>query len=383
MIGTTGQILRVVSGAPAWGTDYVGTVTSVGGTGTVNGITLTGTVTSSGNLTLGGTLGSIANSQLSNSAVTIGSTSISLGATSTTLAGLTGVTSSAITDSGLTSGRVTYATTGGLLTDSANLQFDGSNLGIGVTPNAWPTGGKAIQASSSGLFGNGGSLVLASNLYFDSTYTAKYITTNVAGMLLYNSTGAGGWFWFNAPSGTAGTTATLTQAMVLDNNGNLLVAATAAGDGKVRISASANSFNILKIDDTGSTGGNYIQFLNSSGSNAGTINHVSSTAVLYNTTSDYRLKTVTGSVTGQGERIDALKPIDYQWTESGQQSRGFLAHEFQEVYPDSVSGTKDALDDDGKPVYQAMQASSSEVIADFVAELQSLRARVAQLETKV
>jgi hypothetical protein len=35
---------------------YVGTVTSVGGTGTVSGITLTGTVTSSGSLTLGGTL---------------------------------------------------------------------------------------------------------------------------------------------------------------------------------------------------------------------------------------------------------------------------------------------------------------------------------------
>jgi hypothetical protein len=35
---------------------FVGTVTSVGGTGTVSGITLTGTVTSTGNLTLGGTL---------------------------------------------------------------------------------------------------------------------------------------------------------------------------------------------------------------------------------------------------------------------------------------------------------------------------------------
>ena len=35
---------------------YVGTVTSVGGTGTVNGISLSGTVTSSGNLTLGGAL---------------------------------------------------------------------------------------------------------------------------------------------------------------------------------------------------------------------------------------------------------------------------------------------------------------------------------------
>lgn len=70
-----------------------GTVTSVGSTGTVNGITLTGTVTSSGNLTLGGTLGGIGNSQLTNSAVTIGSTSVSLGATATTLAGLTSVNS--------------------------------------------------------------------------------------------------------------------------------------------------------------------------------------------------------------------------------------------------------------------------------------------------
>jgi hypothetical protein len=38
---------------------FVGTVTSVGGTGTVNGITLTGTVTTSGDLTLGGTLSGV------------------------------------------------------------------------------------------------------------------------------------------------------------------------------------------------------------------------------------------------------------------------------------------------------------------------------------
>ena len=139
--------------------------------------------------------------------------------------------------------------------------------------------------------------------------------------------------------------------------------------------------NILKLDDTGTTGGNYIQFLNSSGSNAGTINHASSTAVTYNTTSDYRLKNVTNSVTGQGARIDALKPIDYQWKEGGQQARGFLAHEFQEIYASSVTGTKDAVDADGNPVYQGMQASSAEVIADLVAEIQSLRKRLTALES--
>lgn len=41
-----------------------------------------------------------------------------------------------VTDTGLTSGRVTYATTGGLLTDSANLTFTGTRLGINKTSPA-------------------------------------------------------------------------------------------------------------------------------------------------------------------------------------------------------------------------------------------------------
>jgi hypothetical protein len=100
-------------------------------------------------------------------------------------------------------------------------------------------------------------------------------------------------------------------------------------------------------------------------------------AVVYNTTSDYRLKTVTGAVTGQGSRIDALKPVDYQWKEGNTSARGFLAHEFQAVYPNSVTGTKDAVDANGNPKYQGMQAGTAEVIADLVAEIQSLRQRLA------
>jgi hypothetical protein len=142
--------------------------------------------------------------------------------------------------------------------------------------------------------------------------------------------------------------------------------------------ASAIGQDINDADDQANS--TFVQF-RVQGTQAGTIKRVASTsAVVYNTTSDYRLKNVVGAVTGQGSRIDALKPIDYQWKQGNTPARGFLAHEFQEVYPSSVSGTKDAVDAEGKPVYQAMQASTSEVIADLVAELQSLRARVAQLE---
>jgi hypothetical protein len=132
----------------------------------------------------------------------------------------------------------------------------------------------------------------------------------------------------------------------------------------------------------------------SNAAEAGSITRVAQTAaVTYNTTSDYRLKNNQAPLTGSGEFIDALKPKTWDWV-SGGKATGFIAHEFAEVSPSSVTGEKDAtqeeeyIDSSGVkatrtvPLYQGMQASSSEVIANLVAELQSLRKRVATLEAK-
>jgi hypothetical protein len=160
--------------------------------------------------------------------------------------------------------------------------------------------------------------------------------------------------------------------------GELLVGGTSpTGSGKLCVVYDGNLFNGLALNDTASVSGAGYSYFQIGGTTIGSINRVGATsAVIYNTTSDYRLKTVVGSVTGHGSRIDALKPIDYLWTEGGQQARGFLAHEFQTVYPNSVTGDKDAVDADGNPKYQSMQAATSEVIADLVAEIQSLRQRL-------
>jgi hypothetical protein len=77
------------------------------------------------------TLTNIGNASLVNSSVTVGSTNIALGATSTTLAGLTGVTSSTFTNSSLTAARVVFSNAGGVQTDSANLTFNGTVLTAG------------------------------------------------------------------------------------------------------------------------------------------------------------------------------------------------------------------------------------------------------------
>jgi len=116
--------------------------------------------------------------------------------------------------------------------------------------------------------------------------------------------------------------------------------------------------------------------------NGATVGSITSSgaATAYNTSSDYRLKDAVAPLTGSGAFIDGLQPKRWVWKSNGEQGVGFLAHEVQAVSPGSVVGQKDAVGVDGRPVYQAMEYGSAEFIANIIAELQSLRARVAALE---
>jgi hypothetical protein len=194
--------------------------------------------------------------------------------------------------------------------------------------------------------------------------------------------------------------------------GTLGVTGILTGSTSVNVTSSGALYNLINLKDTvDQSGATYVQFLNSAGGGTGSIARVGTTnAVAYNTTSDYRLKNNQAPLVGSGAFIDALQPKTWEWAESGIKAAGFIAHEFAEVSPSSVSGEKDAteeeeyevspaidatLDEDGKeltpavaavkatrtvPLYQGMQASSSEVMANIVAELQLLRNRVAALE---
>ena len=97
----------------------------------------------------------------------------------------------------------------------------------------------------------------------------------------------------------------------------------------------------------------------------------------YNTTSDYRAKDIIGPVTGSGALIDSTPVYMGKMKDATQERPMFIAHE---VPAYAHTGEKDAVDADGKPVYQQMDASA--LIPVMWAEIQSLRARVAQLESK-
>jgi hypothetical protein len=140
--------------------------------------------------------------------------------------------------------------------------------------------------------------------------------------------------------------------------------------------SSGESLNLDRFTTEGKT-----QVLRYAGTEVGNIS-VTASATAYNTSSDYRLKDKPQPLTGSGAFIDSLKPKTWAWKSDGSKGVGFIAHEVQEVSPGSVVGEKDAVDAEGNPVYQAMEYGSAEFIANIIAELQSLRARVAQLEAK-
>jgi hypothetical protein len=158
------------------------------------------------------------------------------------------------------------------------------------------------------------------------------------------------------------------------SSGNLMAGRTSALAG-ARISAETSTGSPTFASYGPTTGTEYaFDFVNPNGIVGSITTNGSATA--FNTSSDYRLKDNPQPLNGSGAFIDALKPKTWKWKVDGSVGVGFIAHEVQEVSPNSVVGEKD-----GEQM-QAMEYGSAEFIANIIAELQSLRARVAQLEAK-
>ena len=151
-------------------------------------------------------------------------------------------------------------------------------------------------------------------------------------------------------------------AATIDSSGNLLVGGTA-------------NPNSGKIASNVANSARFMSFVNNSNSaEIGYIQNNSGTAVIYSTSSDYRLKDNIAPMVGALDKVSALKPVTYTWKSTGENGQGFIAHELQEVCPEAVCGVKDEINEEGKPVYQGIDTSF--LVATLTAAIQELNAKV-------
>ena len=108
-------------------------------------------------------------------------------------------------------------------------------------------------------------------------------------------------------------------------------------------------------------------------------------ATSYNTSSDYRLKKDVLPMQSALAKLAMLKPVTFKWKVDGSDGQGFIAHELQAVFPDAVSGKKDATEEieitdaDGnvtgtETVALHQGVDHSKLVPTLVAALQELKA---------
>jgi hypothetical protein len=231
------------------------------------------------------------------------------------------------------------------------------NLGIGTTsPNQ-----KLAIASSAGV---AASIEMAGN--------GNTLGTN--SMFVGQGSAGDGYVWQRNSTQPLIFATNNTERMRITSGGNLLLGTSFDGFVARQAIAFAPSTDGIAIYNAGGIGQRFLNFYNSDGSSVGTVTQNGASTTAYNTSSDYRLKEDIAPMTGALATVAALKPVTYKWKSDNSAGQGFIAHELQAVVPDCVTGEKDAVDAEGKPVYQGIDTSF--LVATLTAAIQELKATV-------
>ena len=173
------------------------------------------------------------------------------------------------------------------------------------------------------------------------------------------------------------------EAYRVDSFGNLLVGTTSS-HGKLAIgdfSATGADYGVAFVDGsdvyfvrsstTIPTSSAHYQFYNTNG-NVGSIT-TNGSATAYNTSSDQRLKDNIVDAPSASDDIDAIQVRSFDWKADGShQKYGMVAQELNTVVPEAVLAPEDPE--------EMMGVDYSKLVPMILKEIQSLRARVAQLE---
>ena len=300
------------------------------------------------------------------------------------------------------------------IVDEANLKVSNSAVnGYMLTAQSGNTGGLTWAAAPTG-FDPDGAVVFnessadadfriesnASTHFFnlDSnlntlSFGGDTATDNDTGKFKINADGQVRFGGFAGnPSGGGGSGYTQTN----DRTGSLMIDTSG---GITHQNTNSNAY----FNYRGSTQHNNYWNFRYGGSQVGSIQW-SSGSTAFNTSSDYRLKENVNYSWDATTRLKQLKPARFNWIadETNTLIDGFIAHEAATVVPESVSGTKDALEqhdefseevkagtknvgdnklnDDGNTIIKPQAIDHSKLVPLLVKTIQELEARITTLE---
>ena len=270
-------------------------------------------------------------------------------------------------------------TAGNAISFTQAMTLDASgNLGVGATsPTARIHSNASIKADQNVFCGDSYAFVFGSGTtsYWTGSSSTNYIAgfTNNTERMRIDSSG-------NLLVGT--TTNSLGGSSAVIVNGVIASGApTSSGYSNVNSSQLEGSSGRVIVNHSGTATGSLYAGFAYNGAGIGSITQNGTTAVAYNTSSDYRLKENIQPMQGALNVVDQLNPVTYTWKADGSDGQGFIAHELQAVVPDCVTGEKDAVDAEGNPVYQGIDTSF--LVATLTKAIQELNEKVTQQAAEI
>ena len=279
---------------------------------------------------------------------------------------------------------------GDLTVDTDTLYVDSTNNRVGIGTSS-PSQKLVTKASSTNLEilntvqnSNGGAGIAAIGFNVSDASTEGDFTQAGIGFVRGVANGGGALAFYNKSDGATGNFTTANERMRIDSGGDILANTTSAGiSNSLSTTIETRSVNKSRItvnhSSGGSSNGSYFMQFGYGGNRIGSITQNSTSSVAYNTSSDHRLKENVVADWDATTRLKQLNPVRFNFIADADTTvDGFLAHEVQSVVPEAISGTKDAVDDDGNPEYQGID--QSKLVPLLVKTIQELEARVAALE---
>ena len=302
-------------------------------------ITTTGTVTGG---TLAGTLSTAAQTNitsvgaLNGGSITSGFGSIDVG-------------SSAITTTG--------TVTGGILAVD-NITIDGTEIDLS-------SGSLTIDVASETIIDSASSGVLRLK-HAGTDYGQFFHDSN--NMFIQSNISDGDIIFRGNDGGSGGT-----ERMRIDNSDGHVLIGTTTNQGVGGLSFEKGGLGFTTHNNNnGASGGYEFYVFRRSSAQIGSIAQSSTNAVTYNTSSDARLKDVTGASRGL-DVINNLNPVAYNWKADNHADEGLIAQEVEELVPNAVSQNEDGY----------YQMDYSKLVTHLVKGMQEQQEQIESLKSEI